>query len=155
MVRYFRPSAIPAGGVNHEKLQAELARLGDVGLSRDGLGWRVDILDAGIEDDAIQAVIDGHDGGAKTEAQVRVDERLVLSAVRDRLGAELVKGKPDWSGAYDDVMALVAGYERLLIVHDNVVMLQAEAYGLEVSKDNKHRQLLGFVDVLELVVSSA
>lgn len=67
-MRYYRPTSLPQT-INHELIQAELAALGNIGVSKDSQGWRVDVFDESITNDAIQAVIDAHDGTQKTARQ--------------------------------------------------------------------------------------
>lgn len=81
MAREYYVSSIPQTGVNMERLQAELSALGDVGITHhDSYGWRVDVLDDGIANAQVQAVIDAHDASVQTSGQVEREElRTFLS----------------------------------------------------------------------------
>jgi len=126
----YRPSTIPANGINHELLQAELAQLGNIGLSTDAEGWRVDIFAEGVSDSAVQAVIDAHDATVLTDEQKVRDAAVVaLEQGKTYLRTQLLNASPNVGDIYSTVKAAVDGNVYLAQVVSNQIALMSNSFG--------------------------
>mgnify|MGYP000409795190 CR=1 FL=1 len=154
-MRQYRPTAVPQTGINHELLQAELAVLGDIGVSKDASDWVIDIFVEGLTDSAIQAVINAHDASVKTSSQERAEQKEILfNQVNARFLQEVVKASPDWLSAYTDIASMVASNTPVLNALNNIIDLQNDVYqptGITAGDNRaKQQQLLAFIQVLSL-----
>ena len=154
-MRQYRPTQVPQTGINHELLQAELAMLGDIGVSKDATDWVIDIFSEGITDSAIQAIINAHDASIKTSSQQRLEEKDILfNQVNARFLQEVIKATPDWLSAYNDIAGMVADNSPVLNALNNITDLQDDVHLLTgiIANSNraKQQQLLAFIQVLSL-----
>ena len=154
-MRQYRPTQIPQTGINHELLQAELAILGNMGVSKDATDWVINIFTDDISDSAVQAVINAHDASTKTLSQQRAEEKEILfTQVNGRFLQEVIKASPDWLTTYNDIANMVAGNTPVLNALNNIIDLQDDVHLLTGitggSNRAKQQQLLAFIQVLSL-----
>lgn len=151
--RIYKPSSVP-DAVNQERLQAEVAQLGNVGVSMMSDGLVFSVYDKAIDDSAIQAIVDAHDASVKTTGQVRSEVTDVLfDQVNKRMIEEMVKSTPDFEALYDEIADIIAGNEAIMTALNNTVALQNDVYLTGIapkSKRAKKQALLAFIQVLSL-----
>ena len=154
-MRQYRPTQIPQTGINHELLQAELATLGDIGVSKDATDWIIDIFIDDVTDSAIQSVINAHDASLKTISQQRAEEKAILfNQVNARFLQEVIKASPDWLTTYTDIAGMVASNTPVINALNNIIDLQDDVHlltGITTGSNRaKQQQLLAFIQVLSL-----
>ncbi len=145
-IRTYKPTTIP-DAVNQEKLQAEVAELGNVGVSMMADGLVFSVYDEAIEDSAIQAVIDVHDASVKTTGQLFADEDNIIDRVNKRFVIEVIKSDPDWDSAHADISKMIADNPSFVNALNNLVALQGGDVG---DKHRAEQELLTFVQVISL-----
>lgn len=129
----YRPTSTP-DPINHELLQEQLAQLGDIGLSKDSISWRVDIFESGVTNAQVQAVIDAHDGTQKTDNQ-KIEESAEIALANGKLylRKQLLNASPNVGEIYTTIKTAVDANPYLLQMVTNQIALIENSHSITVN----------------------
>lgn len=134
-MRVYRPTSVP-DPVNHELLQAELAGLGNIGVSTDTEGWRIDVFDESITNAQVQAVIDVHDGTQLTDSQkLQQASQIALVQGKAYLRNQLLDPSPDVDSIYTTLRTHADSNTFLQQMVENQLTIDNNAYAWGMTID--------------------